>query len=115
MLNRDTYALYLAYQDPKTPVSAKVIGIATLIYLFIPADIVPDIIPILGWADDITVTYLLSKFAVSIIPPDIMAQHRAVADRKGKKIIQVIIAIMILLFIAFLGLAVLLFSALLNW
>ena len=35
------------------------IAIACLIYVFSPVDIIPDVIPILGWRDDIGVLGLL--------------------------------------------------------
>lgn len=44
--------LYSAMVDPRTPIEAKLIAIAALIYLISPIDIIPDIIPGIGFADD---------------------------------------------------------------
>jgi uncharacterized membrane protein YkvA (DUF1232 family) len=44
--------LYNAMVDPRTPIEAKLIAIAALIYLISPFDIIPDIIPGIGFADD---------------------------------------------------------------
>lgn len=44
--------LYDAMVDPRTPIEAKLIAIAALIYLISPVDIIPDIIPGIGFVDD---------------------------------------------------------------
>jgi len=44
--------LYSAMIDPRTPFEAKAIAIAALVYLISPIDIIPDIIPGIGFADD---------------------------------------------------------------
>jgi len=44
--------LYGAMVDPRTPIEAKLIAIAALIYLISPFDIIPDPIPGIGFADD---------------------------------------------------------------
>ncbi len=114
LLNRDTYALYLAYRHPQTPGFAKFLGVATLLYLFFPVDIIPDVIPILGWLDDIGIAYLLSKMAENVIPVNIMAESRTKAQRNGKKIITTIIIVMSVLFVLFVGLVVLIVNGLWN-
>lgn len=114
LLNKETYALYLAYRNPNTPGFAKFLGVATLLYLFFPVDIIPDVIPVLGWADDIGVAYFLSKMATNVIPADIMAQSRAQAQKHGKKIFSIILAVMIVLFLLFVALVVLLINGLWN-
>lgn len=48
----------------------KVFGIAALVYLVFPFDIVPDTIPILGWLDDVG----LLAAAISLIARDV-AKH----------------------------------------
>lgn len=55
--------LFYAYQDPHTPRWAKNIVLGALGYLLNPFDCVADIIPVLGYTDDIGV---LSFALVSI-------------------------------------------------
>ena len=44
------YALYQgALRNPKT---RWIVIVATIIYLISPIDILPDVIPVLGWLDD---------------------------------------------------------------
>lgn len=60
--------LYDSYNG-KYPVPKKtvIVGIFTLLYLINPIDIVPDIIPLMGFADDIAAL----AFAASIIKDDL--------------------------------------------
>lgn len=47
--------LYYAQQAPATPLWAKTVIIAALGYLISPLDAIPDIIPVVGYADDLGV------------------------------------------------------------
>lgn len=48
----DTVAMYYCALDQKTPLWAKGIAFAALAYFVLPADAVPDFIPIAGFTDD---------------------------------------------------------------
>lgn len=52
--------------DFKAGLSAKVLAILALVYLLLPTDIIPDIIPFLGWIDDagaliLSIAHLISE------------------------------------------------------
>ena len=47
--------LYYMWEDPKIPATTKTLIIAALGYLIFPVDVIPDIMPIVGFSDDITV------------------------------------------------------------
>lgn len=49
---QDAVALYFCMLDPATPLPAKVHIVAALVYVVVPIDLVPDVIPVLGYADD---------------------------------------------------------------
>jgi len=53
----------------------KMIVPATLLYLFFPVDIIPDVAPGLGQLDDIAVILLGLKFFVEMCPEEIVRQH----------------------------------------
>ena len=42
-----------ALTDPDAPAAVKVIPILILLYLVLPADVVPDVVPLLGQLDDL--------------------------------------------------------------
>ncbi len=84
-LKRETYALYLAYRDPRVPWVAKVVTACVVAYAFSPVDLIPDFIPVLGYLDDLVLVPLGIALALRLIPPQVMAecreQARAATDR----------------------------------
>jgi uncharacterized membrane protein YkvA (DUF1232 family) len=59
--------------DARTPTSAKLTALLALMYVISPVDLVPDVLPILGWLDDGVVAYWLFKLAQRLLPPDLLA------------------------------------------
>ena len=51
-LKADTYALYLAYRDPRVPWYARLVAAGVLAYALSPIDLIPDFVPVLGQLDD---------------------------------------------------------------
>ena len=79
-LKIDTYAIYLAYRDPRVPWFAKVFAACVVGYAFSPIDLIPDFIPILGYLDDLVLVPLGVKIALSMIPTDVMRESREKAQ-----------------------------------
>ncbi len=79
-LKRDTYALYLAARDPRTPWYAKAVAALVAAYAFSPIDLIPDFIPVLGYLDDVILVPLGIYLALKMVPPDVMAECRARAE-----------------------------------
>ena len=79
-VKRDTYALYLAVRDRRTPWYAKVVAACVVAYAFSPIDLIPDFIPVLGYLDDVIIVPLGIVLALKLIPPDVMAECRAAAE-----------------------------------
>jgi uncharacterized membrane protein YkvA (DUF1232 family) len=40
-------------KDPSVPVGRKLLGLVTALYVVWPLDVLPDMIPIIGWLDDV--------------------------------------------------------------
>src|SRR3954469_21763565 len=78
-LRRDVHALYLAARDPRVPWYAKALAIAVAAYALSPIDLMPDFIPVLGYLDDLIIVPLGVLVAIRLIPPEVMADHRAAA------------------------------------
>ena len=78
-LKRDVLALYLAGRDPRVPWYAKALALATAAYALSPIDLIPDFIPVLGYLDDLIIVPLGIALVVKLIPPEVMAEHRAAA------------------------------------
>jgi uncharacterized membrane protein YkvA (DUF1232 family) len=81
-MKRDTLALYLAARDPRVPWHAKAMAMATAAYAFSPIDLIPDFIPVLGYVDELFVLPLFIWISVRLVPPDVMTELRAEADRR---------------------------------
>ena len=79
-LKSDAHALYLAARDPRVPWFAKGLAIAVAAYALSPIDLIPDFIPVIGYLDDLIIVPLGIALVVRMIPPDVMAEHRALAD-----------------------------------
>ena len=61
------------------PWHVKAIAICVAAYALSPIDLIPDFIPILGYLDDAILLPLGILLVVRLIPPEIMAEHRAAA------------------------------------
>jgi uncharacterized membrane protein YkvA (DUF1232 family) len=101
-LKRDTYALYLACRDARTPWYAKALAAAVVAYAFSPIDLIPDFIPVLGYLDDLVLIPLGLVLATRLVPAPVIADCReraaAQAERPTSRgVVFVIIAIWILL------------------
>jgi uncharacterized membrane protein YkvA (DUF1232 family) len=78
-LKIETYALYLAYKDPRTPWYAKIVTAGVIAYALSPIDLIPDFIPILGYLDDLILLPLGVILVLKLIPPPVLAECRAKA------------------------------------
>ena len=78
-ITRDVYAVALAARDPRVPWYAKALALAVAAYAVSPIDLIPDFIPVLGYADDLVILPLGILLVVALIPRDVMAEHRASA------------------------------------
>src|SRR5262245_4954726 len=78
-IKRDAVAVWIAARDPRVPWYAKVVAALVAAYAFSPIDLIPDFIPVLGYADDLVIVPLGVLLVVALIPPDVMAEHRATA------------------------------------
>ncbi|MBS7705721.1 YkvA family protein [Chelatococcus asaccharovorans] len=68
----DLVAAYFCALDPKTPRRVKVVLYGALAYFILPMDAVPDIIPLLGYGDDMA----LLAAAIAGVATSITDDHR---------------------------------------
>jgi uncharacterized membrane protein YkvA (DUF1232 family) len=78
-LKSETYALYLAYRDPRVPRRAKLFAALVLAYAFSPIDLIPDFIPVLGYLDDLVIVPAGMALALRMIPVNVMEEAKTAA------------------------------------
>lgn len=84
-LKRDVHAVYLAARSPRVPWHARIVAIAVAGYALSPIDLIPDFVPVLGYVDDLIIVPLGIWLVVSLIPEDVMAEYRAIADKAAMR------------------------------
>ena len=72
----ETYALYLACRDPRTPSYAKLLAAGVVAYAVSPIDLISDFIPVLGILDDLVIVPLGAALAIKMVPKEVMAECR---------------------------------------
>ncbi len=75
-LKAETYALYLAYRDPRTPWYARVVAGLVVAYALSPVDLIPDPVPILGHLDDLVLIPLGIMLAIRLLPKEVLDDAR---------------------------------------
>ena len=82
LIKRDVHAIYLAARDPRVPWHTKTLALIVAGYALSPLDLIPDFIPILGLVDDVIIVPLGIIIVIRLIPAEILAEHRATAERQ---------------------------------
>ena len=111
-IKRDVHALYLAARDRRVPWYAKAVALAVAAYALSPIDLIPDFIPVVGYLDDLILVPLGILLAVQLIPPEILAEHRATATDKPLQASRGAAVVIIAIWI---GLALVAVGALLHY
>ena len=84
-IKRDTYVVYLACRDPRTPWYAKWFAGGVVAYALSPIDLIPDFIPVLGYVDDLILIPLGIALAVRMIPKAVLADCRVKAQAASER------------------------------
>lgn len=102
-LESETYAIYLAYRDPRVPWYAKLFAALVVGYAFSPIDLIPDPIPILGYLDDLILVPLGVALAVRMIPQEVLSESRQRAremvERDEKPVSRAAAAVIVVLWL----------------
>jgi len=73
----DLLAAYYCAFDRDTPMQVKAALVGALAYFVLPLDVMPDVMPMLGFADDAAVLATALRLVASHLRPE----HRAAAKR----------------------------------
>jgi uncharacterized membrane protein YkvA (DUF1232 family) len=78
--------ILLAWNDTRTPASAKIFLALSLAYLILPIDILPDVIPFAGWIDDLVIVPALMGLSYKQMPEALILEVKKKAKRKVRLI-----------------------------
>ncbi len=78
---REGLILFYAIRHPMINPSLRLAAIAMFLYVLSPIDLIPDVAPILGWADDAAVLLLGIPFLLKKLPTSILGEATASAER----------------------------------
>jgi uncharacterized membrane protein YkvA (DUF1232 family) len=81
----ETFVLYVAVRDPRTPWYAKALGICVVAYALSPIDLIPDFIPVIGYLDDIIIVPIGLWAVRRLIPAHVLAEAREKAREAEMK------------------------------
>ena len=102
-LKAETFALYLAARDPRTPWYAKLLVAGIVAYALSPIDLIPDFVPVLGYLDDLILIPIGIALAIKLVPSQVLAECRARAQetiQNGKPVSRVAGAVIVVIWLA---------------
>jgi uncharacterized membrane protein YkvA (DUF1232 family) len=79
-LHREAHVFYFALKHPRMPWYARLVAACTAGYVFSPVQLIPNFLPVIGFADDLLVLFLGIKLLRRITPPDLLTECREVAE-----------------------------------
>lgn len=80
-VKRDAILLWLAARHPRVPLLAKLLAAAIAAYAFSPIDLIPDVIPVIGFLDEVILLPGLIWLTLRLVPPPLRAELRCEAER----------------------------------
>jgi uncharacterized membrane protein YkvA (DUF1232 family) len=78
---RDGLVLLFALRDPETPRVLKAGILALALYTISPVDLIPDLLLLFGWADDLAILMLGIPFLTRRLPPGARARASMRAEQ----------------------------------
>ncbi len=75
-LKLETYALYLAARDPRTPWYVKLLIAGIVAYALSPIDLIPDFLPVIGFLDDLVLIPIGIALAIRLVPHTVLTECR---------------------------------------
>jgi uncharacterized membrane protein YkvA (DUF1232 family) len=108
-LKAETFALYLAARDPRTPWYAKLLVTGIVAYAFSPIDLIPDFVPVLGYLDDLILIPVAIALVIRLVPDSVLANCRAKAQetfKNAEPVSRVAAAVIVVIWMALAALCI---------
>lgn len=75
----ELYTLVRVTVDRRTPLRVRALLVLTAIYVVVPIDLFTDVVPVLGWGDDVLLGVVARYAVYRSVPPTIIEEHREAA------------------------------------
>lgn len=75
-LRRQALTVWHVARDPRLPWPLQALALAIAAYAFSPIDLIPDVIPVLGWVDDALIVPLGVLLVLRLAPRAVVADAR---------------------------------------
>lgn len=75
------FQLYYVMQKPELPAKVKTIIMGALAYLVLPVDVVPDLLPVVGYTDDVAVLAYALLQALPYIDDEVNAKAEQMVQK----------------------------------
>ena len=76
VLRGDARQLWVALRHPAAPGWLKLGTALLVLYVLSPVDLIPDVLPVIGWADDLVLVPFAIRWMLNRLPPDISRAAR---------------------------------------
>jgi uncharacterized membrane protein YkvA (DUF1232 family) len=83
---KELMMVWAMLRNPAAPALSKLVVLLAAVYIISPVDLIPDVIPILGWLDDGVIAMLLFKLAFKLLPKEMYDSLKAQFEKKGGKV-----------------------------
>ena len=83
---KEILMVWAMLRNPAAPGKAKLVALLAAVYIISPVDLVPDVIPILGWIDDGVISILLFKLAFKLLPKEMYESLKAQFEKKDGRV-----------------------------
>lgn len=85
LMRKELALVWAMLRDARTPGAAKLTVLLAVLYVLSPVDLVPDVVPLLGWLDDGVVAVLLLRLAMQFLPPELQGALRAQVEQRAAR------------------------------
>jgi uncharacterized membrane protein YkvA (DUF1232 family) len=76
-------------RDPRTPLRAKLLLGAAVLFVVSPINWIPNLVPVLGQLEDVALLSLAMELFLRNVPEYLKAEHRAALSRRHGRVVDV--------------------------
>lgn len=92
----EIFILYFAIRDHRTPFHARLMALLALVYLLSPFDLVPDLIPLAGYLDDLIIVPLVLHISFRLLPATVKEAGWIKAERHVARLRMILFGLFLL-------------------